>query len=294
MNGFVRCDRCLDPTDLQKSIYCPKCENSIYCSRKCMLDDWKAKHKDACKRDVENAWEMKVAKHHKHCDVSSSLPVPKDFSHKDHRLLLQYDGNGPIMSVVNKHSDEKISHVISRYPPISKSKEMGMNIIADVKCVACPNIVQFGQRWAIGFVGIFEDVDILLLCCSKKCMKNRIKNESLINSLYEMYKCDNCDLETRCGKYVCLGCYGITYCTEKCRNMDLEHCVECTGIRPEIMKRCDGCLKFVSTILWCSICRNEKYCSQDCQKTAWEKHKLVCIAKKNDVIVEPNIHDEID
>ncbi|KAJ7019106.1 hypothetical protein C8F04DRAFT_1198096 [Mycena alexandri] len=32
----------------------------------------------------------------------------------------------------------------------------------------------------------------------------------------------------------------------------------------------------------CSACRNEKYCSTECQKLAWKEHKAVCKASRKD------------
>lgn len=40
--------------------------------------------------------------------------------------------------------------------------------------------------------------------------------------------------------------------------------------------QCDACYQSKSTLKKCSVCRRAKYCSVECQKSAWPQHKLEC------------------
>ena len=46
--------------------------------------------------------------------------------------------------------------------------------------------------------------------------------------------------------------------------------------------RCNGCLKFDChmELLQCSACQSVHYCSVQCQKAHWPKHKVLCKAIK--------------
>jgi splicing suppressor protein 51 len=39
---------------------------------------------------------------------------------------------------------------------------------------------------------------------------------------------------------------------------------------------CAGCMDIKDSLLQCSACKRAKYCSRECQKSAWSKHKPVC------------------
>jgi hypothetical protein len=44
----------------------------------------------------------------------------------------------------------------------------------------------------------------------------------------------------------------------------------------ESMKCCAVCQDRLKPLMQCSICKKVKYCSKECQKEDWKKHKLVC------------------
>ena len=39
---------------------------------------------------------------------------------------------------------------------------------------------------------------------------------------------------------------------------------------------CAGCMDIKDSLLQCSACKRAKYCSRECQKSSWSKHKPVC------------------
>ncbi len=40
--------------------------------------------------------------------------------------------------------------------------------------------------------------------------------------------------------------------------------------------RCDYCMKVNESMKTCGKCRNIRYCSNECQKEDWAKHKMSC------------------
>ena len=44
--------------------------------------------------------------------------------------------------------------------------------------------------------------------------------------------------------------------------------------------QCSGCWKFGSQLRRCSKCQSVRYCSVQCQKSHWPKHKVLCDAIK--------------
>lgn len=48
-------------------------------------------------------------------------------------------------------------------------------------------------------------------------------------------------------------------------------------------RSCDQCLKVFAKLKKCSRCQAVQFCSVECQKTHWKKHKLVCGKSEKEV-----------
>lgn len=92
-----------------------------------------------------------------------------------------------------------------------------------------------------------------------------------------------------CRLYIkCRECHGEFYCSKACReNSRNEHAQSCLDKKREREEQrekkakkveCDTCArKFPYTKMKkCSSCRNATYCSVDCQRMDWQRHKYSC------------------
>ena len=113
-------------------------------------------------------------------------------------------------------------------------------------------------------------------CASESC--HRIHGKTTMDNgdyCRLSIKCQDCHSELYCSKV----------CREDSREYHAEHCRERRKQREERRDRssskqiqCDTCArKFSCTKMKkCSSCRHATYCSVDCQKVDWERHKSFC------------------
>lgn len=228
----IKCDKC--QTIHHNGIYCPKCKDKLYCSEKCLLDDWRSLHHENCNRNIEKIIEKKHLR---------------------------------VLTVAMRLSSQ---HRVNNHHP--KSFEINKQ---DKGCLICTKkfVVDEDRNttWQLIFENAVESFDIKYQFCSKECMsiwhKTKFRKSLKENIMEQLFVCNNCT--------------EITYCSEECREMDLDHRVECLSKYPKgkpikLLKSCDNCKKFVPVIQFCAGCGNKKYCSVECQKAAWKQHKLTC------------------
>ena len=88
---------------------------------------------------------------------------------------------------------------------------------------------------------------------------------------------------------VCDKCEAVYYCSKACRKAAAEHHgTTCANRQQEHRQErnsrlqkipCDGCDKVLlcTQMKRCSRCRAATYCSVDCQRNDWVKHKTMCV-----------------
>ncbi len=107
--------------------------------------------------------------------------------------------------------------------------------------------------------------------------------------------CDKCKDNFGLDNYCCFECgdkteYGSKHiifkpdidslftskCSGKCKNKILRE----SNIDPKTyaeFNKCTHCKKYGLKYKLCSGCKKVKYCSKDCQKLDWKKHKINCV-----------------
>jgi hypothetical protein len=79
---------------------------------------------------------------------------------------------------------------------------------------------------------------------------------------------------------VCKQCKIEYYCSKLCRNTAWTlHSLECqAGTKKVKLVQCDACLMTMpyTKLKKCARCRSVVYCSVECQRGAWPRHKAVC------------------
>jgi hypothetical protein len=65
-------------------------------------------------------------------------------------------------------------------------------------------------------------------------------------------------------------------CSQECKRKHYD-----IGVKPfrkmlDLKKICDNCGKIDTKLMKCSRCKSAYYCSAECQKCSWKKHKLDC------------------
>lgn len=141
-----------------------------------------------------------------------------------------------------------------------------------VNCYECKN--PMNPKWII-YSGNEKSGEYVVLC-SKNCAREYSKTEELPMST----TCNLCGNKSS-NTTVCSKCKSITYCSNKCLEMDIDHKMECDGKKKDnkedyFIKSCDVCSKYAKYIQFCNECKDAKYCSKECQSLDWKTHKLTC------------------
>lgn len=93
--------------------------------------------------------------------------------------------------------------------------------------------------------------------------------------------CQTCKtlFHPRSGDY-CSRCHFAAWCSPECagkgRDEHAPYCFEGLVSNPSV-KRCAECTKILEKHQFCSRCRGVYYCSTECQRTHWPKHKVKCV-----------------
>lgn len=51
------------------------------------------------------------------------------------------------------------------------------------------------------------------------------------------------------------------------------------------MSTCSVCKEISNSTKMCSVCKNSRYCSKECQKQDWKKHKVICKPKERKMVL---------
>ena len=99
-------------------------------------------------------------------------------------------------------------------------------------------------------------------------------------------KCGACNTEVD-EKRCCSRCLQRWYCFRACQKADWSHHkVECFTreeksqrkliVKQTTVKECIICNKTDVKLRSCASCRSARYCSSECQKKDWSKHRIIC------------------
>ncbi|XP_034299519.2 uncharacterized protein [Magallana gigas] len=152
--------------------------------------------------------------------------------------------------------------------------------------------------------------------CSKDCQRGHwreghredCKDETASSDCSLTYVvCNFCNIKSHQPKK-CTGCKAVSYCSKECQTQDWSqrHKNECKKIRNEerqsfpdvnretminkveataVSKDLEFCpvCGYTGKLKLCQRCKKIKYCSVECQKADWKKHKLCCSSEENKV-----------
>ena len=60
-------------------------------------------------------------------------------------------------------------------------------------------------------------------------------------------------------------------------------CPKAPDVLPDAESNCRGCCKLDGKVKWCDSRKSIKYCSVECQRSDWKRHRNPCRQKKNEL-----------
>ena len=141
-----------------------------------------------------------------------------------------------------------------------------------VNCFACYRKLRKGEDTCI--IHLFHnkrgDEKVIISCSTDKCLSLMMEIE------LGTYHCVECNTRLSCVKFSirfdcepsnCLTT--VMVCSEKCHN------VQTRKMKRHLILICEVCGKD-GKLMTCAKCKIANYCSLECQRKHWSKHKLVC------------------
>ena len=161
-----------------------------------------------------------------------------------------------------------------------------------------PDVLAKGRNSCTSQSATLPDVSVPQVPCIPTASVTRSQEKLEANSTKSgKGRCSYCDTRSDALKK-CSRCGESQYCGRTCqrkhwkehksicnpqskvnRSVPADNLPSASNIAPNKQNKCEGCEKEFSTLRKCR-CHQVAYCSVECQRKDWQKHKDVCSAKK--------------
>ena len=254
--NHTTCDNCLKEGD--NFPFCSLCKSVNYCSKKCQKNDW-SKHKMICKNiskqiNQSNEKEMfdKIMKEFKYW-INLNLPsfelIVSQYLHAKDDLVINHVLDVKIKLLPEIFRFQVISADIKVFSALNELDLQNLNTQLD----------KIGQTYRIGCA-------IIVSC-------NLITNNIITTLLIDMDKSQDYKLAIKEKQTY------INNINNETGNVYSDYDIISGTINTDIQRMCSYWNIFSekgTKFMCCSICYQIHYCSKECQKIDWKRHKINC------------------